>query len=145
MGQELGSAEYDSLQRALSAWEPMKNQPAVCSEVEEIVGKLRAALGEAIRVHIPEGGSYVAVTFASEPKRVGAYVRPGLVDHIIELGGSYIPEASPNYWRSDLSTARAEMTKKKEFYPEVFLCPDHHMSVPKYGGCPICGWSPLDA
>lgn len=135
------SREYESLEKALQAWPVHKDRPEVWSEIHEVIEKVAGRLGDVIKVHIPQAESYIAVTFAKEPTKIGAYVGAGRVDHIVEVAGSYVPEAAPAYWRSELSTVgvSAALGSRGETVDHV-TCPNGcGLKIAKTAEC-SCGW-----
>ena len=138
------AGEFTSLVSAMSAWGPTRDHPGVQREIEEVIAKLVERLGNMVRVHVPNSNPYIAVTFANEPGRVGAYVGGGFVDHIVELPGSFVPDVSPNYWRSELSTAQGEKKRITETSTSKVLCPTCNIWIPKESEC-TCGWIPETA
>lgn len=136
------STEYENLEAALNAWSAFNKAPEVKDQIKAVVNRLSASLGEAVRWHKPATDPYIAVTFMGEPKKIGAYIHTGYIDHIIELPGSFVPDVSPNYWRTNLSTAGVQPGRlPKETVTEIKLCPVCSMVVPLYGECG-CGWRP---
>lgn len=138
------SSEYETLERALAAWVPLQDRSYVWEEIANVIKKISDLLGDVIRVHIPPRQNYVAVTFAREPKRVGAYIAVGHVNHIIEVPGSSPSRVDPGYWRSNLSTAgvspeRAGGTQSST----VVMCPTCYEQISRYAEC-RCGWRPTD-
>ena len=137
--------EFGSLEEALREWAPLAERPGVWPEVDGIVDRAKSVLGEVVRVHVPPSSSYIGLTFSAEPRQIGVHIHSGFVDSIIELAGSYVPEAAPRAWRTNLSTFEGEVSKRKtEGGPSPSLCPSCGLAVGKYAEC-ICGWSPLDA
>jgi hypothetical protein len=136
------STEYESLLAALAEWEKSKNRPELWPEVESVATSLVAQLGPIIRAHVPSSDSYIGLTFLKQPETIGAYVSVGHVDHIVEIDGSFVPDASPNYWRTPLSASWASKQRIVETIPEGSICPKDNIEIPKYAECHLCGWSP---
>jgi hypothetical protein len=120
---ELASG-FSNLQQALATWMPMKSRPEVWPEITGVIDSLKHQLGEIKRIHIPVGDSYIAVTFVNEPKRIGAYINVGFIDHVVETEGSYVPDNAPTYWRSPLTTASGSRSKSVQDSVETQLCPN---------------------
>jgi len=135
------STEYESLRAALAAWKSSKDRRELWEEVENLESRLVERLGKTIRVHIPASEPYIALTFA-KPGKIGAYVHVGYVDHVIELAGSAVPEASPDCWRTQMSSSWGSKTVLPESSSTAVLCPIDKLEVPKNGSCPKCDWSP---
>ena len=133
--------EYPSLQHALEAWTPTQSASDVWSEVHSAIRRISEKLGEITRVHIPPMGKYIAVTFAGEPKKIGAYIHVGYVNHIVCVGDSVALENDPGYWRTTFSTFTEGGTKAPHAVADSTLCPECNLQVPVFGECD-CGWSP---
>lgn len=132
--------EYPSLQQALEAWTPMQFASDVWPEVHSAILRISGKLGEITRIHIPPKGDYIAVTFVGEPKKVGAYIHHGYVNHIVQVGDSIALENDPGYWRTRFSTFKEGNTKSVETAKKPVVCPKCNLQIPAYGDC-SCGWS----
>ena len=140
--QHPGTRDFPTLRAALLDWAKLNDRQEVWSEIERVIQDLEQKNGAIVRVHIPAGESYVAVTFANDPK-IGAYINVGHIDHWTELPNTFIPDSTP-YFRSYLSTSQGQTAgHSKGSKPNFLTCPDCFTQISKFGEC-ACGWSPTD-
>ena len=137
-----GTRDFQTLRAALLDWAKLNDRQEVWSEIEKVIQNLEQKNGAIVRVHVPAAESYVAVTFANDPK-IGAYINVGHIDHWTELPNTSIPDSTP-YFRSYLSTSQGHTVgHTKESKLNFLTCPDCFTQIPKFGEC-ACGWSPMD-
>jgi hypothetical protein len=132
------STEFESLRAALAAWVGSKDRPEDWREVENVAAFVAERLGEIVKVHIPPEEGYIGLTFATMPKKIGAFVSVKHIEHIIELEGSFPSETSKGYWRTQLKSASISKTPVHESKMDSFVCPEHNMLITKYAKCPYC-------
>lgn len=132
---------FSSLEHALVNWIPMQHRPEVWPEIAGVIDSLKDQLGEIERIHVPAGHSYIAVTFANEPKRIGAYINAGHIDHIVRTDTSHVPASAPNYWRTPLTTSSGPVIHEPPSEVKSELCPNCFIHISIYGEC-SCGWKP---
>ena len=141
--QNPGTRDFPTLRAALLDWAKLNDRQEVWSEIERVIQDREQKNGAIVRVHVPAAESYVAVTFANDPKVIGAYINVGHIDHWTELPNTSIPDSTP-YFRSYLSTSQGQTAgHSKESKPKFLTCPECFKQIPKFGECD-CGWSPKD-
>ena len=138
------SNEFDDLGEAFDYWASSKGCRDSWPEVKKVAASLAERLGEIVKVHIPQTEGYIGITFATMPKKIGAFVSVGYIEHIIELEESFPSETSPGYWRTQLKSALASKSPVYESKIKGFLCPKDNIEIPKFSECHLCGWTPSD-
>ena len=139
------STEFESLRAALAAWVGSKDRPEDWPEVEDVAALVAERLGEIVKVHIPPEEGYIGLTFATTPKKIGAFVSVKYIEHIVELEGSLPSETSKGCWRTQLKSASTSKAPVRESKIKVFICPQDNIEIPKFTECHICGWSPSES
>lgn len=143
-GEFTGKREYfEQLETALHSWGKLNGQVSVLAEARDIVHQIEKTNGPITGAFVPsQTRPYVAVMFAGDEKRAGAWIHVGYVDHLVPLPGA-TEHAEKKYfttrmtsWRGDASGGAKE--KSINTVPCV-NCPG--MQVPVTGQCG-CGWRP---
>lgn len=133
------STDYPTLESALAGWATTQTIPSIWPEIHGAIRSLSDKLGDVVRIHIPPARGYIAVTFEREPKKVGAYIHHGYVNHIVPIGGSFALENDPGYWRTSFSSAHESVSRAHKTSIAPTVCPECHLHVPTSGEC-SCGW-----